>query len=155
MSVNHNIAILIANGFNESKLVEIQKTLRSNNMVAKMVSPESGVVNGWADNTWGCFFPVDAAINEALASDYTGLIVMGGDKSIQRLMKTAHTERFVNSFARVGKTVLTLDEASSIAPAEQSDMIMHVDTGVESVESALSQFIDNMLASDVEMDMAA
>lgn len=154
MSVNHNIAVLIANGFNEKALVDIQKLLRSKDMVVKMVSSENGVVNGWADNTWGCFFPVDVSINEALASDFSGVIVMGGDKSIQRLKKTAHTQRFVSSFDRVQKPVLALDQASEIVGEMNASL---VDTSTESLVESLELFLENVETTEFasEISMAA
>ncbi|MBL4588655.1 MAG: DJ-1/PfpI family protein [Alphaproteobacteria bacterium] len=154
MSVSHKVAVLIANGFNEKELSVIQKKLISQNMVAKMVSSENGVVNGWADNSWGCFFSVDDSINQALASDYSGLIIMGGDKSIQRLLKTAHTERFVNSFVRVGKPVLALDDAHQVVSTEES-VVTHVETVSQDMGEVLDMFLVSVQGLDIEMDMAA
>tara|TARA_A200000113_G_C8800175_1_gene333822 strand:+ start:159 stop:845 length:687 start_codon:yes stop_codon:yes gene_type:complete len=153
MSDTHNIAILIANGFNEKELVEIQKSLRAQDMVPKMVSSENGVVNGWADNTWGCFFPVDVSINQALASDFDGLIIMGGDKSIQRLAKTAHTNRFVSSFQRVEKPVLALDEASQIIDTETGS-VTHLDVSEQDLTETLTTFINDVQVSEPEMELS-
>ncbi len=148
------IAILIANGFNEKELVAIQKGLRPQNMVAKMVSSENGVVNGWADQSWGCFFPVDVSLSEALASDFAGLIVMGGDKSIQRLAKTAHTQRFIQSFIRSEKPILSLDDASEIVESD-AESVTHIETSTEILSDVLIPFLESVQNGHIEMDMAA
>jgi len=156
MDIQHKIAILVANGFHETALVSIQKLLRESDVKSQMVSSENGVVNGWADNTWGCFFPVDVAVNEALASDFSGVIIMGGDKSIQRLQKTAHTERFINSFLRAEKPMLALEHAKELILSEPSSMVI-VDSNDEDLDANLTAFLDQVMALElpVDMDMAA
>lgn len=150
MTEQHIVAVLIANGFEEAGLATIQKTLREHGVSIKMVSCENGVVNGWAGTSWGCFFPVDQSISTALASDYSGLIIMGGDRSMSRLEKTAHTDRFVKSFDRVEKPVLAVGSASRIV--ENSITTEAVE---DNDARGLLQFIHEVLAIDLEMDLAA
>ncbi|MGB1077440.1 MAG: hypothetical protein ACPG05_03960, partial [Bdellovibrionales bacterium] len=73
------------------------------------------------------------------------------------LSKTAHTQRFVHSFARVDKPVLVLDEARDLAPEEGHAMLTHVSTGQDSLDEKLGLFIQNVLntSDDVELEMAA
>ena len=54
-----NIAIMIANGFDEVEFVEPQKQLLATGATVKAVSRANGLVNGWYDGSWGHFFPVD------------------------------------------------------------------------------------------------
>ena len=55
-----NIAIMVANGFDEVEFVEPQKQLLAAGATVKAVSRATGLVNGWDDGSWGHFFPVDA-----------------------------------------------------------------------------------------------
>ena len=54
-----NIAIMVANGFDEVEFVEPQKQLLAAGATVKAVSRATGLVNGWDDGSWGHFFPVD------------------------------------------------------------------------------------------------
>ncbi len=155
MNVQHNIAILVANGFNEKELTIIQKNLRGNDISLKIISSENGIVNGWADQSWGCFFPVDIAINTALASDYSSLIVLGGDKSIERLKKTAHTDRFVSSFIRADKPVLLIDDASQLIETQGNTNVIPVETSRQSLSESVALFIEDLQSSHSEMGIAA
>jgi putative intracellular protease/amidase len=152
MTIQRTVAVLIANGFEEAYLANVQKMLRGSDLAVKMVSSENGVVNGWAGTSWGCFFPVDQAINTALASDYAGLVIMGGDRAIQRLQKKAHTQRFINSFDRVEKPILAINGASEIVSGLSASLINTEET---SIDDALMSFIADLPALDVEMDLAA
>jgi protease I len=151
--ISNKVAVLLANGFDEKPLSEIQKTLTVQDIPFGMVSSENGVVNGWADNAWGCFFTIETGLSTALASDFSSIIVMGGEKSIARLNKTAHTERFINSFVRSNKAMLVINDASELISSDD-DSIIYADSSV-SLTDALVKFTDIINSSCEEMDIAA
>lgn len=102
------IAILVANGFDENQMTEIQRALIKIKANIKTVAPENGVVNGWQGNGWGHYFPVDAQIGETLGSDFDMLVIPGGERAIAKLKTNLHTRRIVNHFVDAEKPVAAM-----------------------------------------------
>jgi protease I len=100
-----NVMILVANGFDESQMTEIQKALTKVKANIKTIAPEQGLVNGWQGSGWGHYFPVDTQINEALGSDYDILVVPGGERGTAKLKTNLHTRRIISHFLEAGKPV--------------------------------------------------
>lgn len=105
------IAVLVANGFEETHMTDCQKALIAVGAQVKLVSPELNLVNGWHETAWGHFFPVDVAIANALASDYDALLVPGGFRGLERLRKSAHTNRIVKGFIDSSKPTAMVGHA--------------------------------------------
>ncbi|MDR3515880.1 MAG: DJ-1/PfpI family protein [Azospirillaceae bacterium] len=105
-----SIAILAANGFEEVEMTEVQRALLALGAVPKIISPEKTLVNGWHGKAWGHYFPVDAAIAEALAVDYNMLLLPGGARSIAKLAQNPHTRRIVGSFLDGGKPIASIGD---------------------------------------------
>ena len=95
-----HVAIMVANGFEETEFTEPQKRLLQAGATVKVVSRANGLVNGWYENTWGHFFPVDGDLAETLAIDFDGLIVPGGMRSMEKLVEDAHAKRILAAFMR-------------------------------------------------------
>ncbi|MER2519923.1 MAG: DJ-1/PfpI family protein [Bdellovibrionales bacterium] len=102
------IAILIANGFDEDQVTEIQRALVKEKANIKSIAPEQGVVNGWHGNGWGHHFPIDAQINETLGSDFDMLILSGGERAVAKLKGNLHTRRIVSHFLDASKPIAAL-----------------------------------------------
>lgn len=107
-------AILIANGFCQDDMVAAQKALGEAGANVRIISSENGLVNGWAGDTWGHHFAVDAPLGAALGADYQILVVPGGARSIDKLKLTAHTRRFIGSFMAAGKPAILMGDALQI-----------------------------------------
>lgn len=104
------IAILVANGFEETEMTEPQRALLKSGAKLKAISPEQGLVNGWHGKAWGHYFPVDEQITDVLAADYDMLILPGGERSVAKLKQNAHTRRIVGSFLDAGKPIAAMDD---------------------------------------------
>lgn len=150
----NEIAFLIANGFDEMALTTVQKALVKSGHKTHNIAPETAVVNGWNGQGWGCFFTVDTPINQALASDFGGLIIPNGQRSLDKLAKTAHTRRIVENFLRAGKPVMFLgsrENAMTILSEVAQDHLaqMHfVGETAEELETAVESFVADMAESD-------
>lgn len=105
------IAVLMANGFNESEFLSIQRAMIEQGAALRIISTDSGLVNGWDGKGWGHNFAVDAQLNTALGIDYDALIVPGGQRSLDKLKLTAHSRRFIGSFLAAMKPVMCMGDA--------------------------------------------
>jgi protease I len=130
------VAILVANGFEETEMTEPQRALLKLGAALKVISPEQGLVNGWHGRAWGHYFPVDKQIAEVLAADFDMLLLPGGERSVAKLIQSPHTRRITGSFMDAGKPVAAIDDAVQIlvnaqkvngrtiaAPAEQREAV--------------------------------
>lgn len=105
------IAILVANGFEETHMTDSQKALLAAGAQVKLISSELNLVNGWHETAWGHFFPVDGGLADTLAADYDAVLVPGGFRSIERLAKNAHSLRILKGFIDGGKAVVAVGHA--------------------------------------------
>lgn len=107
-------AILVANGFMESDMTAVQRTLAGAGAIVRTVSTENGLVNSWQGTGWGYNFAVDVPLNKALAAEYDILVVPSGARSMDKLKLTAHTKRFIGGFLAAGKPALLLGESVAL-----------------------------------------
>ncbi len=112
--LGNKVAILAANGFDEADMIAAQRALAAAGATVRLVSSDNGLVNGWDGKGWGHNFPVDAALNTALGVDYDGLVIIGGQRSYDKLKLTAHTKRFIGSFMTAQKPVVAMGDAAEV-----------------------------------------
>ena len=108
------IAIMVANGFDEKNFVEIQKMLMTQNVGLKVVSPNSGLVNGRNDDQAGISYPVDSLLSDTLAIDYDALVIPSGRLHTASLKDELHAIRIIRAFLREGMPVLVQDDALDV-----------------------------------------
>ncbi len=114
------IAVLVANGFSEAHFIAAQKTMQEMGLTMSIVSPNQGLVNGWNGTGWGHNYAIDQQLNTALGADFDCLIIPGGERSMDKLMMTAHTRRFISSFMTAMKPVAVMgDSIQMMAKIEQ------------------------------------
>lgn len=115
------IAILVANGFDEENFLAAQKAVLEMGATVRLISSNQGLVNGWNGASWGHNYAVDEPLNTALGVDYSGLIIPGGQRSVEKLKLTAHTRRFIGSFMAADKPVAVMgDGVMLMALTEQA-----------------------------------
>ncbi len=108
------VAVLVANGFKEQNFTDMQKYLLEQGAVLRVVSTNQGLVNGWDGQGWGHNYAVDAPINTALGVDYSALVIVGGQRSLDKLKLTAHTRRFIGSFIASNKPMVVMEDAVNL-----------------------------------------
>ena len=160
--IGQKIAILAANGFQEPDLIETQKILNGTGAHTRIVGMDQGLINGWNDGAWGLNFAVDQAINTALAADYSILIVPGGQRSIDKLGLTAHTNRFLKGFLDSRKPVILFREAETLladgkerdttAPYTIEDNLMVVNASFAD-DKAIGHAMVEFLTAHTEVDL--
>jgi protease I len=103
------IAILVANGFEETEMTEPQRALLRAGATLRTISPEQGLVNGWHGKSWGHYFPVDMQVGDVLGADFDMLLLPGGERSVAKLQQSAHTRRIIGHFLDAGKPIAAMD----------------------------------------------
>ena len=102
------IAILVADGFEQSEMVEPRNALKNAGAEPLIVSPAKGKVMGWKDKDWGDTFPVDIAIDSANPDDFDGLLLPGGVMNPDKLRANMKAVQFVRDFFAAGKPVAAI-----------------------------------------------
>lgn len=108
----YKIAVLASNGFDEAQFLAVQKQIQTMGAEITLVSSNQGLVNGWNGSGWGHNYMVDASLNTSLGADYDAVVVIGGERSLDKLKQTAHTRRFVGSFMSAEKPVCLMADAA-------------------------------------------
>lgn len=137
---DYKIAVLASNGFDEAQFLAIQKQIQTMGAQMSLVSSNQGLVNGWNDAGWGHNYMVDAPINTALGVDYDAVVVIGGERSLDKLKQTAHTRRFIGSVMGSAKPVCLMGDAAYL----MRDMEMPEDCKVSDAEAVC---LDGMVLS--------
>jgi protease I len=103
-----NVAILVADGFEEVELTEPRKALDQAGARTQVVSPKEGKVKGWNHTDWGQEIPVDLPLGRARAEEFDALLLPGGVMNPDHLRRNPEVQRFVKSFFDAGKPVAAI-----------------------------------------------
>lgn len=106
------IAIMVANGFDETGFIVIQRAMMDAGAKLKIISRETGLTNAWNGTGWGMSYPADRTLSTALAIDYDGLIIPAGKRHIDSLESEAHAVRVLRAFLREDMPVLLQGDAT-------------------------------------------
>lgn len=102
------VAILVANGFEQSEMYEPKKALEAQGAITTIVSPEKGKVKGWKMKNWGDEFPVGKDLNEANADEFDALLLPGGLMNPDTLRMNPKAINFVKSFIKAHKPIAAI-----------------------------------------------
>ena len=99
------IAFLAADMFEEVELAEPWKALEQAGAELELVSLEEGEIQGFNHYDKAGSFKVDKTVEEAVATDYDGLVLPGGVGNPDNLRQNENAVRFVRDFFEQGKPV--------------------------------------------------
>ena len=99
------IAIIVADGFEESEFLKPFEALKNAGAKVDVISLKAGKVKAWADQNWGKEYAVDKTIDEVNADDYDGLVLPGGVMNPDQLRQNKQVVAFAKSFMEKGKPV--------------------------------------------------
>jgi protease I len=102
------VAILVADGFEESELMEPKKALEAAGARTAVVSPERDRVKGWKDKEWGDSIGVDVPLPSARVEDFDALLLPGGVMNPDKLRMNDQAVAFVKAFVEAGKPVAAI-----------------------------------------------
>ena len=99
------VAILVAEGFEQSEMVEPKKALEQAGAETFIVSPEKDEVQGWKHFDKADRFHVDLQVEEAKADEFDALVLPGGVANPDQLRMNPKAVQFTKRFFEAGKPV--------------------------------------------------
>lgn len=110
---NHNlsgkkVAILTADGFEESELLKPREALRDAGASTAIVSTKQEAVKSWAGDGFGESIAVDLHVSKADASAFDALMIPGGVFNPDKLRMDKDAVAFVRAFFEAGKPVAAI-----------------------------------------------
>lgn len=102
------VAILAADGFEESELQKPRAALDQAGATTRVVSPCRGQVKSWTGDGFGKPVPVDLPLSQAKASDFDALLLPGGVLNPDTLRLKHEAVEFVRAFFEAGKPVAAI-----------------------------------------------
>lgn len=105
------VAILAANGFEQSEFQKPYDALIDAGASVDVISLESGMIKGWKDKDWGDEVAVNKTVAEADAKDYDALVLPGGVMNPDQLRQNSDAINFVNGFFDDNKPIAAICHA--------------------------------------------
>ena len=99
------VAMLVAEGFEQSELVEPKRALEAAGAQTFIVSPSGNEVQSWQHFDKAEKFRVDVPLEEAQATQFDALVLPGGVANPDQLRMRPEAVRFVKAFFDAGKPV--------------------------------------------------
>lgn len=103
-----NVAILCANGFEESELLKPKHALEDAGAKVCVVSPEVGPLQGMFHDQPASLVQVGKDLNDANAQEFDALLIPGGVQNPDTLRGSALALDFVRAFFQAGKPVAAI-----------------------------------------------
>lgn len=102
------IAILVANGFEESEMTEPKSALENAGAQVDIISPEKDKVKGWKHSDWGNAFKVDVMLTHANPADYDALVLPGGVMNPDKLRMDMMAIDFIKQMFSADKPIAAI-----------------------------------------------
>jgi protease I len=105
------VAILATDDFEQVELAEPKKALEQAGARIKIISPQSGEIQGMNHDEKGEMFKVDQTLDEAGADDFDALLLPGGALNADMLRIDRKAQEFVRRFDEVDKPIAVICHA--------------------------------------------
>ncbi|MBC7371436.1 MAG: type 1 glutamine amidotransferase, partial [Bdellovibrionaceae bacterium] len=102
------VAIISADGFEQSELLEPKKALELAGAEVQIISIKAGSIKGWDKKDWGQSVDVDALIADVNPEDYDALMLPGGVLNPDKLRQDENVVEFVTTFLKSGKPIAAI-----------------------------------------------
>lgn len=100
-----HIAMLAADGFEQSELFEPKRALEDEGAIVHIVSLRPGKIKAWNKTDWGKSIAVDMTVREAWAMEFDALVLPGGVLNPDKLRESSEAVSFVMSLINKGRPV--------------------------------------------------
>lgn len=105
---DRKIAILAADGFDESQLFSPKKALEEAGAEVIIVSLNEGEIKSWDKDHWGKSIKVDVTVDECSAEEFDSLVIPGSEKNPDTILHDKKASEFVKEFFHEGKSIATI-----------------------------------------------
>jgi len=105
---NKRIAVLAADGYEQSELVEPVNALKENGAQVEIISLKSGEIRGMVDHEWAESIAVDKTVKEANHSEYDALLLPGGVLNPDAVRSDEAAVAWVKKFFEAEKPVAAI-----------------------------------------------
>ena len=105
---NRKIAVLAADGYEQSELDSPVEALRSAGAEVKIISLKSGKIKAMKDHEWSTSVDVDHVVKDVKADDFNALLLPGGVINPDSLRADQDAVKFVKDFFAQNKPVAAI-----------------------------------------------
>lgn len=105
---NKKIAVLAADGYEQSELEQPVEALKNAGATVEIVSLKSGEIKAMKDHEWSNSVKVDRTVSDAKVSDYDGLVLPGGVLNPDAVRADENAVKFVKGFFTENKPVAAI-----------------------------------------------
>jgi protease I len=102
------VAILVADGFEQSELEQPRDALQEAGARTAIISPNKGSVRGWNEGHFGDSFEVDVPLSEVRPQEYDALLLPGGVMNPDKLRTLPEAVRFARYIFAAGKPIAAI-----------------------------------------------
>ncbi len=103
------VAILVADGFEQSEMVEPRKALQDAGAYVDIVSPSMGMVKSWSAGNWAESYHVDVPlITGGIDHEYDALVLPGGVINPDHLRIIPHVIEFIKQMHDAKKPIAAI-----------------------------------------------
>ncbi len=106
--MERNIAILAAEGVEESELHSPKKAMEKQGFKVEIISIKPGKIKSWSQGNWSKEYMVDKTLEQVRAKEYDALVLPGGVINPDILRKDEKALNFVKDFFDQGKPVASI-----------------------------------------------
>ncbi len=111
---DRKIAILAADGFDESQLFSPKKALEDAGAKVYIVSLKDGKIKSWSEDHWGKSINVDSTVYNSSSEEFDGLLIPGGSNNPEILSHDKKALDFVKDFANEGKSIAAICDGTQV-----------------------------------------
>lgn len=108
---NKKVAVLAADGYEQSELESPMKALKDAGAQIEIVSLKSGEIKAMKDHQWSNSVNVDKTVSESDCADYDALLLPGGVINPDALRGNEDAVNFVKGFFKANKPVAAICHA--------------------------------------------
>ena len=105
---NKKIAVLAADGYEQSELEQPVEALKNAGATVEIVSLKIGEIKAMKDHEWSNSVKVDRTVSDAKVSDYDGLLLPGGVLNPDTVRGDENAVKFVKDFFTENKPVAAI-----------------------------------------------
>lgn len=147
------IAILAADGFEQSELFSPRDALLDAGATVEVVSIKEGEITGWDEDVWGDKISVDKLASDVSSDDYDALLLPGGLFNPDSLRQDKDAKAFIDGFfgAKTNKPVAAICHAPWLL-AEINKLRDRTVTSFASIKTDLMNAGANWVDKEVSVD---